>query len=145
MFAPEPGRELPQGPTGQGILGKAAATVNGNPDPRRRRTGGKVLTAREIEAVRATAFSPCSPAGLRGWQEISPTSLGWPPWRGGGRRWGSGGTGGSGGLIRIQTRRGRQMDAPFPEPEQCEIGWGGRGGARAGPFTPAVGPVADPY
>lgn len=35
------------------------------------------------------------------------------------------GTGGSGGLIRIQTKRGLRMEQPFVEPEWCEIpAWG---------------------
>lgn len=36
------------------------------------------------------------------------------------------GTGGSGGLVRIQTRRGPSMPAPFVDPQRCEIpGWDG--------------------
>lgn len=59
-------------------------------------------------------------------QDISPTDVAWLEILGGASGGWEVGTGGSGGLVRIQTKRGRQMDAPILDPEQCEIpGWKG--------------------
>jgi len=139
---------------------------------RRRRPSGKVVTAREIEAmhvptlldvisrvapgmVRRPATQPgmdpvgrsrspvamlgtVPPAvivdgslvGISGFQylqDISPADVAWIEVLGGASGGWEVGTGGSGGLIRIQTKRGRQMDAPVLDLEQCEIpGWRGR-------------------
>ncbi len=72
-------------------------------------------------------------SGFESLQDIRPSDVAWlEVLRGAAGGW-EVGTGGSGGLIHIQTKRGRRMDFPFLEPEQCEIpGWeapGGRVGA----------------
>ncbi|MCG6989481.1 MAG: TonB-dependent receptor [Gemmatimonadetes bacterium] len=55
---------------------------------------------------------------------IHPSDVAWiEVFRGASGGW-EVGTGGSGGLVRIQTKRGRRMDMPYVEPERCEIpGW----------------------
>ena len=65
-------------------------------------------------------------AGLARISDIPPTDVAWiQVLRGASGGW-EVGTGGSGGLIRIQTKRGEQMDAPIVEPERCQIpGWEG--------------------
>jgi len=58
--------------------------------------------------------------------DIPPTDVAWiQVLRGASGGW-EVGTGGSGGLIRIQTKRGHQTVAPFVDPERCQIPeWGG--------------------
>ncbi len=135
---------------------------------RRRRSSGKVVTAQEIEAMRAptlldvltrvapgmvrtpgnqpgrdpwvrsrspVAVQEVAPAvildgvvlgetGLTYLQDLNPSDVAWMEVLGGASGGWDVGTGGSGGLIRIQTKRGRRLDAPFLEPERCEIRWG---------------------
>lgn len=138
----------------------------------RRRTSGKVVTAAEIEAMRAPTLldvisrtapgmvrspstqpgmeplarsrSPVavqgtvppavvvdgvvqSTAGIQILQDIRPSDVAWLEVLSGAAGGWEIGTGGSGGLLRIQTKRGRRMDALFLEPERCEIpGWRSR-------------------
>jgi hypothetical protein len=135
----------------------------------RRRTLGKVLTATEIESMRAPTLldviarvapgmvrtMPTQPgaapvagnrspvgmsetvppavvvdgavlgaSGFQVLQDIHPSDVAWLEVFSGAAGGWQVGTGGSGGLIRIQTKRGLQMDALFLQPEQCEIpGW----------------------
>jgi hypothetical protein len=137
----------------------------------RRRSAGKVVTAGEIEAMRAPTLldvisrvapwfvrsvasqpgmdalaqsrSPVAvqgsvpPAvivdgviqgtsGMQVLQDIRPSDVAWLEVLSGATGGWEVGTGGSGGLVRIQTRRGRAMDALILAPEQCEIpGWRG--------------------
>lgn len=65
-------------------------------------------------------------AGTTRINDIPPTDVAWiQVLRGPSGGW-EVGTGGAGGLIRIQTRRGQATEAPFDEPERCQIpGWGG--------------------
>lgn len=137
---------------------------------RRRRSAGKVITAREIEAMHAPTLldvlsrvapgmvggtprqpgmnpplvrsrAPVNmqgtvapavildgallgPSGFQYLPDISPSDVAWLEVLGGASGGWEVGTGGSGGLVRIQTKRGRQMDSQFLGPEQCEIpGW----------------------
>lgn len=64
-------------------------------------------------------------SGVAQLSDIHPSDVAWMEvLRGASGGW-EVGTGGSGGLIRIQTKRGRRMDMPYLEPERCEIpGWG---------------------
>jgi len=71
-------------------------------------------------------------------QDISPADVAWMEVLGGASGGWDVGTGGSGGLIRIQTKRGRRLDAPFLEPEQCEIPWGSDGPAGYAAARPDV-------
>lgn len=136
---------------------------------RKRSPSGKVMTAREIEALHvqtltdvlarmAPGFVGASPpqpgqeARVRSRRSVSaradvapavivdgvhlgtleteqlsgihPSDVAWiEVLRGASGGW-EVGTGGSGGLVRIQTKRGRRMDMPYVEPERCEIpGW----------------------
>ncbi len=67
-------------------------------------------------------------SGFQVLQDINPADVAWLEVLPGAVGGWEVGTGGSGGLIRIQTKRGRQMDAFVLDPERCEIpGW--RGGA----------------
>ena len=136
----------------------------------KRRTSGKVVTAQEIEAMRAHTMLDVlsrvapgmvgnqphqpgedpvarsrNPVGLQGnvspaviidgavqgesgfayLQDINPSDVAWLEVQRGATGGWEVGTGGSGGLVRIQTKRGRQMDTPYLEPEQCEIRWAG--------------------
>jgi len=66
-------------------------------------------------------------SGFQVLQDINPADVAWLEVLSGAVGGWQVGTGGSGGLIRIQTKRGGQMDAPLLEPERCEIpGWKGR-------------------
>jgi len=141
----------------------------------RRRTGGKVVTAQEIEGMRAHTMldvlsrvapgmlgnqpepgevpvarsrsqlgtqGSVSPAvmvdgQLMGWEDgfaylndINPSDVSWLEVQRGATGGWEVGTGGSGGLVRVQTKRGRQMDVPFLAPEQCEIPWDKPGGGQ---------------
>ena len=65
-------------------------------------------------------------SGFQVLQDINPADVAWLEVFSGASGGWVVGTGGSGGLIRIQTKRGRQMDAPLLDPERCEIpGWEG--------------------
>jgi len=70
-------------------------------------------------------------SGIQSLQDIRPSDVAWiEVFRGAVGGW-EVGTGGSGGLIRIQTKRGRAMEPPSLDPELCDIpGWkrGGGGG-----------------
>ncbi|HSW28747.1 MAG TPA: TonB-dependent receptor [Longimicrobiales bacterium] len=138
----------------------------------RRRSSGKVVTAEEIEAMRAPTFldviSRLAPGMVRAFpnqpggapvaggrspvglsetvppavvldgarlgasgfqvlQDINPADVAWLEVLQGASGGWEVGTGGSGGLLRIHTKRGRQMDALVLEPERCEIpGWKSR-------------------
>lgn len=138
----------------------------------RRRSSGKVVTAAEIEAMRAPTFLdvvarvapgmvralPNQPggapvaggrnpvglsetvppavvldgarlgeSGFQILQDINPADVAWLEVLQGASGGWEVGTGGSGGLLRIQTKRGTRMDALVLEPERCEIpGWKGR-------------------
>lgn len=133
---------------------------------RRRSAMGKVVTAREIEAMNAPTLRDVlarmapgmvgstpgqpgmdpkgrsrSPVGVRGdvapavildgvilgesgfriLQDIRPSDVAWlEVQRGAAGGW-EVGTGGSGGLLRIQTKRGASLDAPLLDPERCDI------------------------
>jgi len=63
------------------------------------------------------------PDGFWYLQDINPSDVAWLEVLGGASGGWDVGTGGSGGLIRVQTKRGARLDAPFLEPEQCEIRW----------------------
>lgn len=135
----------------------------------KRSAGGKVMTAREIEAlhvqtltdvlarmapgfVGASSPQPGREARVRSRRSVSaradvapavivdgvllgaleteqlsgihPSDVAWiEVLRGASGGW-EVGTGGAGGLVRVQTKRGRRMDMPYVEPERCEIpGW----------------------
>lgn len=64
------------------------------------------------------------PSGIQVLQDIRPSDVAWiEVFRGAVGGW-EVGTGGSGGLIRIQTKRGRPMEPPSLDPELCDIpGW----------------------
>lgn len=65
-------------------------------------------------------------SGFQVLQDINPADVAWLEVFSGAAGGWAVGTGGSGGLLRIQTKRGRQMDAPLRDPERCEIpGWEG--------------------
>ena len=60
-------------------------------------------------------------SGLQDVQDLRPSDVAWiEVLRGAAGGW-EVGTGGSGGLIRVQTKRGRGSDTPLIEPERCEI------------------------
>lgn len=67
-------------------------------------------------------------SGFQVLQDINPSDVAWLEVFSGAAGGWAVGTGGSGGLIRIRTKRGRQMDALFLEPERCEIPGFKRGG-----------------
>ncbi|MHB1193548.1 MAG: hypothetical protein ACYC6F_10925 [Longimicrobiales bacterium] len=66
-------------------------------------------------------------SGIQMLQDIRPSDVAWLEVLSGAAGGWEVGTGGSGGLLRIHTKRGRQMDALVLEPERCEIpGWKSR-------------------
>ncbi|GMV06554.1 MAG: hypothetical protein AMXMBFR53_28300 [Gemmatimonadota bacterium] len=92
-----------------------------------------MVTGRDIEAMHASTL-----LDVLARVAIRPSGVAWiEVFRGAVGGW-EVGAGGSGGLIRIQTKRGRPMEPPSLDPELCDIpGWrrgsaGRTEGGRAG-------------
>jgi hypothetical protein len=101
------------------------STVRNQPGQQARlRSRGAVSLQGEVEPAIEVDGVLMGEAALARIDDIPPTDVAWiQVLRGASGGW-EVGTGGSGGLIRIQTKRGDQMDAPIVEPERCQIpGW----------------------
>jgi len=92
----------------------------------RLRSRGVVSLRGEVEPAIELDGVLMGEAALARIDDIRPTDVAWiQVLRGASGGW-EVGTGGSGGLIRIQTKRGHQTAAPIVDPERCQIPeWGG--------------------
>jgi hypothetical protein len=108
------------------VPGVVSAMPNQPGQQARLRSRGAVSLRGEVEPAIEVDGVLMGEAALARIDDIPPTDVAWiQVLRGASGGW-EVGTGGSGGLIRIQTKRGSPMDAPIVEPERCSIpGWEG--------------------
>jgi len=108
------------------VPGLVSAQRNQPGQEARLRSRGAVSLRGEVEPAIELDGVLAGEAAMARIDDIPPTDVAWIQiLRGASGGW-EVGTGGSGGLIRIQTKRGSPMDAPIVEPERCQIpGWEG--------------------